>query len=115
MIQSFLFKFYSYVLNELRQTSTESIVSSFDRPISDAQQTIPQRPSSQKIVGSSLPHRSAYIHTTGEATFLDDMPSFVNTLHAALVLSTKANARIKHIGEKTNFFIFVFEDEVFQS
>lgn len=91
-------------MNELRQTSTESNVPSFDRPISDAQQTIPPRPSSQKIVGNSYPHRSGYLHATGEATFVDDIPSFVNTLHAALVLSTKANARIKHIGKEDILF-----------
>jgi xanthine dehydrogenase molybdopterin-binding subunit B len=51
-------------------------------------------------VGSSLPHRSAYLHTTGEAIYVADMPSLVNTLYAALVLSTKPNARIKHIGKK---------------
>ncbi|CAF5122178.1 unnamed protein product, partial [Rotaria sp. Silwood1] len=41
--------------------------------------------------------RSAYLHTTGEAIYVDDMPSLINTLHAALVLSTQPNARIKHI------------------
>ncbi|CAF5123727.1 unnamed protein product, partial [Rotaria sp. Silwood1] len=40
------------------------------RPISHGQQTIPERPQSQKIVGSSLPHRSAYLHATGEAIYV---------------------------------------------
>ena len=105
LIQSFLFKFYSYVVNELQQTSTELNVPSYHRPVSNAQQTIPERPSSQKIVGSAIPHRSAYLHTTGEAIYVDDMPSFVTTLHAALVLSTKANAQIKHIGEEDVSFL----------
>ena len=97
LVQSFLFKFYSYVSQKLRQTSDDSTIPSYHRPISHGQQTTPERPKSQNIVGSSLPHRSAYLHTTGEAIYVDDMPSLVNTLHAALVLSTKPNARIKNI------------------
>ncbi|CAF2744826.1 unnamed protein product [Rotaria sp. Silwood2] len=102
LVQSFLFKFYSYVCYELRQPIIDSsVLSSYHRPISHGQQTIPERPQSQKVVGSSLPHRSAYLHTTGEAIYVDDMPSLINTLHAALVLSTKPNARIKHIDTET--------------
>ncbi|CAF1125466.1 unnamed protein product [Rotaria sordida] len=101
LVQSFLFKFYAYVCLELRQSTDDSIHLSiaypYHRPISHGQQTIPERPQSQKVVGSSLSHRSAYLHTTGEAIYGDDMPSLVNTLHAALVLSTQPNARIKHI------------------
>ncbi|CAF1261858.1 unnamed protein product [Rotaria sordida] len=97
LIQSFLFKFYSYVCKELRQPSIDLIDNYYHREISHGQQTIPEKPQTQKIIGSSLSHRSAYLHTTGEAIYIDDMPSYINTLHAALVLSTKANARIKHI------------------
>ncbi|CAF1547660.1 unnamed protein product, partial [Rotaria sordida] len=97
LIQSFLFKFYSYVCKELRQPSIDLIDNYYYREISHGQQTIPEKPQTQKIIGSSLSHRSAYLHTTGEAIYIDDMPSYINTLHAALVLSTKANARIKHI------------------
>ncbi|CAF1550153.1 unnamed protein product, partial [Rotaria sordida] len=97
LMQSFLFKFYSYVSNELRQSLIDSIDISCRRGVSHGQQTIPERPVTQKIVGSSLSHRSAYLHTTGEAIYIDDMLSHVNTLYAALILSTQANARIKHI------------------
>ncbi|CAF5054429.1 unnamed protein product [Rotaria sp. Silwood1] len=105
LIQSFLFKFYVNVCFELRQSSVDlthlSTVHPFHRAISHGQQTIPERPSSQKIVGSSLSHRSAYLHTTREAMYTADLPSLVNTLHAALVLSSKANTRIKHIDIET--------------
>ncbi|CAF2520096.1 unnamed protein product [Rotaria sp. Silwood2] len=97
LIQSFLFKFYSYVCNKLRQPISDSMNFDYHRRISYGQQTIPERPQTQKIVGSSLSHRSAYLHTTGEAIYVDDMPSYINTLYASFVLSTKANARIKHI------------------
>ncbi len=102
LIQSFLFKFYFYVCSELHQSSVNSADRSaaypYHRSVSHGQQTIPERPSSQKVVGSSIPHRSAYLHTTGEATFTGDIPILANTLHGAFVLSTQPNARIKHIG-----------------
>ena len=102
LVQSFLFKFYVYVCSELRQGTIDqkelSIALPYQRPISHGQQTLPERPESQKVVGTSLPHRSGYLQTTGEAKYTDDMPSLPNTLHAALVLSTQPNARIKSIG-----------------
>jgi hypothetical protein len=109
LIQSFLFKFYFYVCSELRLSLVNSADLSaaypYHRPVSHGQQTIPERPPSQKVVGSSMLHQSAYLHTTGEAIYTDDMPSLVNTLQAAFVLSTEPNARIKHIGKKY-FFSF---------
>ncbi len=66
--------------------------------MSHGQQIIPERPGSQKVIGKSLPHRSSYLQTTGEAKYIDDMPSLPGTLHAALVLSTQPHARIKSIG-----------------
>ena len=105
LVQSFLFKFYFYVASQLRSSLVDTIDLSaaqpYQRAVSHAQQTIPERPPSQKIVGSSMPHQSAYLHTTGEATFIDDIPSSVNTLYAAVVLSTQPNARIRHIGRST--------------
>jgi xanthine dehydrogenase/oxidase len=102
-VQSFLFKFYVYVCSEIRQTSINtnelSSAQSYHRSISHGQQIFPDRASSQKVVGASLPHRSAYLQTTGEAKYIDDMPSLPNTLHAALVLATQPNARIKNIGK----------------
>ena len=98
LIQSFLFKFYSDVCSKLRQPLPEAGPLSYDRTISHGQQITPDRPESQKVVGSSLPHQAAYLQSTGEAVYIDDMPSYVNTLHAALVLSTQAHARIKSIG-----------------
>ncbi|CAF3610866.1 unnamed protein product [Rotaria sp. Silwood1] len=101
LLQSFLFKFYLYVCSELRQTLVEqkhmSAAHIYRRPVSHGQQTIPERPLNHRVVGSPLPHRSAYVQTTGEAKYTNDLPSLLNTLHAALVLSTQPNARIKNI------------------
>jgi hypothetical protein len=103
-VQSFLLKFYIYVCSELQQSCIDSkelsAAHAYHRPVSHGQQIIPERPSSQKVVGTSLPHRSAYLQTTGEAKYTDDMPSLPSTLYAALVLATQPNARIKSIGKR---------------
>lgn len=97
LLQSFLFKFYSHVGLALRQSLSDLSYLPYHRGISHAQQTTPEKPATQKIVGSSMQHRSAYCHATGEAIYFDDMPSLIDTLHGAFVLSTKAHARIKNI------------------
>lgn len=102
LLQSFLLKFYLYVCTKLRPSFVDeadlSAVHPYQRPVSHGQQIIPERPKSQKVVGKSLIHRSAYLQTTGEAKYTDDMPSLPGTLHAALVLSTQPHAQIKNIG-----------------
>lgn len=45
-------------------------------------------------VGKSLMHRNAEAQVSGSAIYTDDMPLPSNTLHACLVTSTKAHARI---------------------
>jgi len=49
---------------------------------------------SQEIVGKANPHLAALKQTTGEAQYTDDIPPLANELHACLVLSKKARARI---------------------
>lgn len=39
-------------------------------------------------------HESASLHVSGEATYVDDIPESIGTLHAALGLSEQAHARI---------------------
>ncbi|MGA7811816.1 MAG: xanthine dehydrogenase molybdopterin binding subunit, partial [Caballeronia sp.] len=48
-------------------------------------------------IGVGLPHESANLHVSGEATYVDDMPELRGTLHAALGLSRYAHARILSI------------------
>lgn len=45
-------------------------------------------------IGTSLPHESATLHVSGEATYTDDIPELQGTLHAALGLARHAHARI---------------------
>ncbi|OTB10006.1 hypothetical protein K445DRAFT_323399 [Daldinia sp. EC12] len=53
--------------------------------------------SGTNVVGKEIPHLSALKHCTGEAEYVDDMPPQNNELHCALVLSTKAHAKILEI------------------
>ncbi|XP_068201119.1 xanthine dehydrogenase/oxidase-like [Palaemon carinicauda] len=50
-------------------------------------------------VGQPFVHASAFKHTSGEAVYVDDMPHREDELHAALVVSSHANARILRIDE----------------
>jgi xanthine dehydrogenase large subunit len=47
-----------------------------------------------RAVGAALRHDSARKHTSGEATYADDLPEPPGLLHAALVLSPVAHGRI---------------------
>lgn len=51
-------------------------------------------------VGKPILHRSAFKHATGEAVYCDDIPKFENELYLALVLSTRAHAKILSVDAK---------------
>ena len=53
-----------------------------------------QDPYAQETVGKQEPHLSGLKHTTGEAVYVDDMPQTQNEAYGALVLSTRAYAKI---------------------
>ncbi len=48
-------------------------------------------------IGLALAHDSARKHTTGEAIYIDDIADFPHALHACLVVSPHAHARIRAI------------------
>lgn len=58
---------------------------------------VPDDQTSHDPVGRPNVHVSAYKQTTGEAIYIDDMPKWKNELYLALVLSTKAHAKILNI------------------
>lgn len=45
-------------------------------------------------VGRAIPHVASQQQVTGEAIYVDDLPRYGNELFAAVVLSTRARARI---------------------
>ena len=44
--------------------------------------------------GDSIPHESAHLHVTGQATYIDDLPELENTLHLAVGFSNCAKGKI---------------------
>ncbi len=48
-------------------------------------------------MSKSVPHESAHLHVTGNATFADDIPQLEGTLFVALFISEKAHANIQSI------------------
>ncbi|KAK8381248.1 hypothetical protein O3P69_008249 [Scylla paramamosain] len=109
---SFFFKFYLSVrglLNQILPELVAPLTHDEQLAVSPHQYTEPsssqlfQRvsPGQSQIdpIGRPIVHTSAFKQTTGEAVYIDDMPPFVNELYAALVLSSRANAKILGIDE----------------
>lgn len=44
--------------------------------------------------GDSIPHESAHLHVTGQATYIDDLPELENTMHLAVGFSNCAKGKI---------------------
>ncbi len=55
------------------------------------------RPSSADGMGATVPHESATLHVAGEAAYIDDLPEWSGTLHAALGLAPIASGRVVSI------------------
>ncbi|HEU0231049.1 MAG TPA: xanthine dehydrogenase molybdopterin binding subunit [Burkholderiaceae bacterium] len=61
---------------------------------SDAFMAVAGQSQAKSAAGAPLPHESAALHVSGEATYTDDIPEIQGTLHCALGLSQKAHARV---------------------
>ncbi|MCH7829140.1 MAG: xanthine dehydrogenase molybdopterin binding subunit [Proteobacteria bacterium] len=51
----------------------------------------------EPAVGAPLPHDSARLHVTGQASYTDDLPEPRDLLHLAVGMSTVAHAKIRNI------------------
>ena len=49
------------------------------------------------VCGTALPHESAVAQVTGNATYVDDIPTLQGTLHAAPILSPVAHGRLRGV------------------
>ncbi|CAM0874142.1 unnamed protein product [Alopecurus aequalis] len=104
---SFFFKFFLYVTNEMNikglskeglDAANMSAIQSYTRPATVGTQGY-ELVGQGTAVGQPMVHTSAMLQVTGEAEYVDDTPTPPNTLHAALVLSKKAHARILSIDD----------------
>ncbi|KAK9999957.1 hypothetical protein SO802_019560 [Lithocarpus litseifolius] len=103
---SFFFKFFLWVSHQMDgKKSVESIelshlsaIQSFQRPPVIGSQDY-EVIKHGTAVGSPEVHLSSRLQVTGEAEYADDVPIPPSSLHAALILSRKAHARILSIDD----------------
>lgn len=106
---SLFYKFYLSVLQRLRDQGLEvepvplNCVSATEvfHPESPSSvqlyQAVPDGQSTQDVVGRPMMHLAALQQATGEALYCDDLPPHDNELYLALVLSSRAHAKIMSI------------------
>jgi len=107
---SFFFKFYLCVSDMIKESGSyggnslpmkyQSAIMPYYRPPSSGHQSY-QSIKNGTAIGLSSVHLSAKLQVTGEAEYADDVPMPPHALHAALVLSTKAHARIISIDDSS--------------
>lgn len=82
------------------KTTNKSAIQMYHRDPPESTQLSQIIPSGQPdydLVGRPITHLSALKQATGEAVYVDDMPRFENELYMALVMSSKAHAKIINI------------------
>ncbi|GAA5885066.1 hypothetical protein JCM6882_007215 [Rhodosporidiobolus microsporus] len=101
LVLSFFFKFAvevasecGVVLDGVRAHETNEVTETIHRSISSSTRDNATPSHAQTVVGHSIPHVSGLKHATGEAIYVDDMPPYANEAYLALVLSSRAHAKI---------------------
>ncbi|CAA6660108.1 unnamed protein product [Spirodela intermedia] len=106
---SFFFKFFLWVSSMLNDNKhdidrllarEQSAIRPFDRPPSTGSQSY-ELVNRGTSVGHPSVHLSARLQVSGEAEYVDDVQMPQSGLHAALVLSTKAHARILSVDDSS--------------
>lgn len=102
LVVSFFQKFFHTVSLKLQQVNPMKIVVSemaasashrFERPISSGIQSFPDLPE-DSIVGKPIPHLAAAMQVSGEAQYVDDIPTQSGEVHGALVLTSIPRGRL---------------------
>ncbi|KAJ7896095.1 Molybdopterin-binding domain of aldehyde dehydrogenase-domain-containing protein [Mycena olivaceomarginata] len=105
---SFFFKFWNTVGSEINlppdllpsKTELEDITTIIHRQLSSGRRDNSD-PYAQEVVGVQEPHMSGLLQATGAAVYVDDMPKVGNEVYGALVLSTRAHAKIVSVDVAT--------------
>jgi len=94
---SFFFRFWHDVVLELGLGHVDKdLAQEIHRGISFGSRDN-YNPYEQRVVGKQVAHLSALKQNTGEAEYLDDMPKQHRELYGALVLSSRAHARLVEV------------------
>ncbi|OLL25899.1 Xanthine dehydrogenase [Neolecta irregularis DAH-3] len=91
---SFFFRFWCDVAKSVGLYEWDNDgIDEIEREISKGSADLPS-PYENEIVGRGDPHIAALQQSTGEAQYTDDIPRLWNELYGAIVMSTKAHAKI---------------------
>jgi xanthine dehydrogenase/oxidase len=96
----FFYRFWHDTVAEMKGSSTESedLLSEITRDISSGKRDHDVAHAyKQRVLGQTKEHVSALKQVTGEAQYTDDIPRSHNELYGALVLSTKAHAKLLNV------------------
>ncbi|KAK7082852.1 hypothetical protein SK128_018427, partial [Halocaridina rubra] len=94
--QSLLYKAIIGFLGDDVNPKFRSAGTNIERPISSGHQSYDMN-EDMWPVGKAIPKLESATQISGEARYLDDIPSLPHELHAALVQTTVANAKIKSV------------------
>ena len=98
LAESFLFRFFHATEKERGRPYDPSASDMIDRPIPKFSLFgVDKKLSSKGHTGDPIHHRSAIQQTTGEAVYVDDIPSPKDCLHGGYVLSSIPSGKIKSI------------------
>lgn len=107
LVLSFLTRFWYQTIRDLKIASVDlknafsfHNIDEIKRGLSSSRQDVLSTIEPKEAhLGSVKPHVAALLHTTGTATYTDDIPKQNNELYAYPVMSTKAHALITSIDE----------------
>jgi xanthine dehydrogenase/oxidase len=91
---SLFFRFWHEVISDFKLGEVDTdLINEIHRGISSGYRDN-YNPHEQRVVGKQLPHLSSLKQNTGEAEYIDDMPPQSRELYGALVLSSRARAKL---------------------
>ncbi|APA12942.1 hypothetical protein sscle_10g077120 [Sclerotinia sclerotiorum 1980 UF-70] len=97
---SLFFRFWHEVVSDLGLGKVDpDLINEIHRGISSGIRDN-SNPYEQRVVGKQIPHLSALKQTTGEAEYIDDMPRQHRELFGAMVLSSRAHAKLVDVDWK---------------
>jgi xanthine dehydrogenase/oxidase len=94
---SLFFRFWHEVISDLKLGEVDpDLITEIHRSISSGSRD-DHNPHEQRIVGKQIPHLSALKQNTGEAQYVDDMTPQDRELFGAMVLSSRAHAKLVEV------------------
>ncbi|PMD30262.1 xanthine dehydrogenase-like protein [Hyaloscypha variabilis F] len=94
LAMSLFFRFWHEVISDLKLGEVDpDLINEIHRGISFGSRDN-HNPHEQRVVGKQIPHLSALKQNTGEAQYVDDIPPQDRELYGAMVLSSRAHAKL---------------------